>query len=44
VLVSEAGGRSSFGGADRLENGGPLLVSAPRAFEAAQRIVSGQVV
>lgn len=42
VLVNEAGGRSSFGGADRMENGGPLLVSAPRAFEPAQRLVAGQ--
>jgi myo-inositol-1(or 4)-monophosphatase len=39
VLVGEAGGVFTFGGADRMQNGGPLLACAPGAFEAAQRLV-----
>jgi myo-inositol-1(or 4)-monophosphatase len=39
VMVSEAGGVFSFGGADRMREGGPLLTGAPRAYEAAQRLL-----
>jgi myo-inositol-1(or 4)-monophosphatase len=39
VMVSEAGGVFTFGGADRLQKGGPLLVGAPGAFRAAQRLL-----
>jgi myo-inositol-1(or 4)-monophosphatase len=39
VMVREAGGAFSFGGADRLRDGGPMLAGAPRAFEAAQHLL-----
>jgi myo-inositol-1(or 4)-monophosphatase len=40
VMVTEAGGVFTFGGADRLQNGGALLAGAPRAFEAAQDLLA----
>jgi myo-inositol-1(or 4)-monophosphatase len=40
VMVSEAGGVFHFGGADRLQNGGPLLAGAPEAFKAAQHLLA----
>ncbi|WP_088348478.1 MULTISPECIES: inositol monophosphatase family protein [Rhodomicrobium] len=41
VMVAEAGGVATFGGADRLQRGGPLLAGAPRAFTAARTLVDG---
>jgi myo-inositol-1(or 4)-monophosphatase len=35
VMVREAGGVFSFGGADRLTNGGTMLAAAPGVFKAA---------
>jgi myo-inositol-1(or 4)-monophosphatase len=40
VLVAEAGGVFSFGGADRLKHGGPLLAGTPRAYEAARDLLA----
>ncbi len=42
VMVSEAGGMVSFGGEDRLQNGGPLLVGARHAFSKAQELLRAQ--
>ena len=40
VMVSEAGGVFTFGGADRLQNGGPMLAGAPGAFKAARDLLA----
>ncbi len=40
VMVSEAGGLFSFGGAERLQSGGPMLACAPSAFKAAQHLLA----
>jgi myo-inositol-1(or 4)-monophosphatase len=42
VLVEEAGGRARFGGADRLERGGSLLVAAAGLFDAAERMAMAE--
>jgi myo-inositol-1(or 4)-monophosphatase len=40
VMVTEAAGLATFGGEDRLQHGGPMLVGAPHAFKAAQALLS----
>ena len=42
VMVIEAGGVFTFGGADRMQNGGPLLAAAPRAFKAARDLLAAR--
>jgi len=41
VMVREAGGEVSFGGPDRLTQGGPMLAAAPRVFQAARDLLVG---
>lgn len=40
VLVAEAGGLHDYAGPERLMDGGPMLVGAPRAFKAGQALIA----